>query len=109
MVFETVTVKHRRLNTLGLGALCEEAPHDLGGLAISGAAIYRAGDQLSAWGYAGLAALGLALSGIAWVAVPFSAVFLALGVWLGRRQREMARDEGAGVSAVVPDRVPAAG
>ena len=53
--------------------------------------VYRAGDQLAAWGYAGLAALGLGVAGISWVTVPFSAVFLALGVWLGRRQRELAR------------------
>ncbi|MEJ7813155.1 MAG: hypothetical protein WKG32_22285, partial [Gemmatimonadaceae bacterium] len=61
--------------------------------------VYRAGDQLGAWGYAGLAALGLALTGISWVAVPLSAAFLALGVWLGRRQQEMARAEGEEPSA----------
>ena len=55
--------------------------------------VYRAGDQLGAWGYAGLAALGLGLAGISWVAVPLSALFMALGVWLGRRQRERAGDE----------------
>ena len=53
--------------------------------------VYRAGDQLGAWGYAGLAALGLALTGIAWVTVPLAAVALGLAIWLGRRQREMAR------------------
>ena len=56
--------------------------------------VYRAGDQLAAWGYAGLAAHGLGVAGISWVAVPFSAVFLALGIWLGRRQREMALSQG---------------
>ena len=55
--------------------------------------VYRAGDQLGAWGYAGLAALGLGLAGISWVAVPLSALFMALGIWLGRRQRERAGDE----------------
>ena len=53
--------------------------------------VYRAGDQLGAWGYAGLAAIGLALTGIAWFTVPLAAVALGLAIWLGRRQREMAR------------------
>ena len=56
---------------------------------------FGAGDQLGAWGYAGLAALGLALTGISWVMVPLSAAALALGLWLGRRQHAMARRERA--------------
>jgi AAA family ATP:ADP antiporter len=52
--------------------------------------VYRGGDQLSAWGYAGLALLGLSLGGIAWVTVPLSALWLGLGIWLGRRQAVMA-------------------
>lgn len=50
-------------------------------------AIYRAGDQVAAWSYAGLLALGLSMTGIAIVAVPLSVAWLGLGVWLGRRQR----------------------
>lgn len=53
--------------------------------------VYRAGDQLAAWGYAGLAALGLGLAGISWVSVPLAALFVAVGIWLGRRQQELAR------------------
>jgi AAA family ATP:ADP antiporter len=53
--------------------------------------IYRAGDQLGAWGYAGLGLLGLGLTAIAWVAVPLSALFAMLAVWLGRREGEMSR------------------
>jgi AAA family ATP:ADP antiporter len=52
--------------------------------------VYRAGDQLAAWTYGGLTALGLGLAGIAWVAAPVSLVFLALSIWLGRRQEELA-------------------
>jgi AAA family ATP:ADP antiporter len=52
--------------------------------------VYRAGDQIAAWTYAALSALGLGLSGIAWVAVPLSAIFVALAVWLGRREEELA-------------------
>ncbi len=51
--------------------------------------VYRGGDQLSAWAIAGLAAIGLGLAGISWVAVPISVVWVALGVWLGRRQVEL--------------------
>ncbi len=64
--------------------------------------VYRAGDQLTAWGYAGLLALGLTLTGIAWVAVPLSAVYLALGVWLGRRQRELANAQAMAVATSAP-------
>jgi ATP:ADP antiporter, AAA family len=55
--------------------------------------VYRLGDQIGIWSYAGLAALGLTLTGgIAWVAVLTSFAFLALAIWLGRRQQERARD-----------------
>jgi len=52
--------------------------------------VYRGGDQLAAWFYAGLTAVGLGLGGISLVTVPLSAVWLALGVWLGRRQARLA-------------------
>jgi AAA family ATP:ADP antiporter len=51
--------------------------------------VYRGGDQLAAWAYAGLAALGLGLAGMSWVAVPLSVAWMGLGVWLGRRQAEL--------------------
>lgn len=52
--------------------------------------VYRAGDQIGAWGYAGLAALGLGMSGVAYAAVPIAAVWLVLGTWLGREQGRLA-------------------
>jgi len=52
--------------------------------------VYRGGDQIAAWTYAGLAAVGLGLTGIAFAAVPMAAVWLMLGLWLGRRQAELA-------------------
>ncbi|MEO8336811.1 MAG: MFS transporter [bacterium] len=55
--------------------------------------VYRGGDQLAAWLYAGLAAIGLGLAGIAFTAVPISAIWLVLGVWLGRRQAALAANE----------------
>ena len=55
--------------------------------------VYRGGDQLAGWAYAGLAALGLGLAGISFVAVPISAGWLVLALGLGRRQAALAADE----------------
>jgi AAA family ATP:ADP antiporter len=55
-------------------------------------AVFRAGDMLSGWLYAALGALGIGLVGIAWVSVPISAAWLALGVYLGREQQMRARE-----------------
>jgi AAA family ATP:ADP antiporter len=52
--------------------------------------VYRGGDQVGAWLYAGLVALGLSLAGVSFVAVPLSAIWLGLGLWLGRKQAAMA-------------------
>jgi AAA family ATP:ADP antiporter len=52
--------------------------------------VYRGGDQIGIWTYAGLTALGLSLAGISLVAVPLSAIWLMLGLWLGRRQAALA-------------------
>jgi AAA family ATP:ADP antiporter len=52
------------------------------------AAVYRGGDLVSGWMYAGLAAVGLSLGAIALVAVPFAAVWAGMGLMLGRRQDE---------------------
>jgi len=38
--------------------------------------VYRGGDRLASWGYAGLMGLGLTLVQIPMVAVPLSAVWL---------------------------------
>jgi len=46
---------------------------------------YRGGDQMEGWAYAGLAGLGMGLTSIALVAVPLSAAWLALSLWLVRR------------------------
>jgi len=56
--------------------------------------VYRAGDQLGAWSYAGLAFLGLGLAGISLAAVPIALVWLANGLWLGRRNEALARAPG---------------
>ncbi len=53
--------------------------------------VYRLGDQVGAWSYAGLGALGLGIPGVRLVAVPVSVVWLINAVWLGRRQDAMAK------------------
>ena len=49
--------------------------------------VYRLGDQVGAWSYAGLGFLGLGMTGISLVAVPLSVLWLINGIWLGRRQQ----------------------
>jgi hypothetical protein len=65
--------------------------------------VYRFGDQLGAWADAGLAALGLGVAGIAAAAAPLAAAWLALAVWLGRRNRRLV----GGAEAAEADSPPA--
>jgi len=51
---------------------------------------YRFGDQIGAWSYPLMRWFGLGLVGISWVAVPLGAIWCALGIWLGRKQRVLA-------------------
>jgi AAA family ATP:ADP antiporter len=51
--------------------------------------VYRLGDQVGAWSYAGLGFLGFGMTGIALVAAPISLAWLVNGLWLGRRQRAL--------------------
>ena len=51
---------------------------------------YRLGDQIGAWSYPLMRWLGLGLAGISWVAVPIGAIWCALSIWLGRKQRQLA-------------------
>ncbi len=53
--------------------------------------VYRGGDQVGAWAYRGLVAAGLSMAGISFVAVPLSAVWLTLGLWLGWKQVALAK------------------
>ena len=50
--------------------------------------VYRVGDQLGAWLFAGIAALGFGSAAVAVTAVPLSVAWLLNGLWLGRRQLE---------------------
>jgi ATP:ADP antiporter, AAA family len=66
---------------------------------------YRLGDQLGAWSYGGLHGLGLTLNAISWIAVPVTAGWCALSLWLARKQRALAdaqikRDQSASVGDI---------
>lgn len=51
--------------------------------------VYRLGDQVGAWANGLLIWLGLGISGIAYTAAPFAALWLLLSLWLGRRYQRM--------------------
>jgi AAA family ATP:ADP antiporter len=51
--------------------------------------VYRGGDVLGAWTEGLLGRLGMALVGLASVAVPLAVVWAVLGLWLGHRQEAM--------------------
>jgi len=55
--------------------------------------VYRTGDQVGAWSYAGLSFIGLGIVGIAIAAVPISLAWLVNGLWLGRKQETLASGE----------------
>ena len=48
-------------------------------------AVYRGGDAASGWLYTALGAIGLGVTGIAALCVPLAALWLLLGLVLGRR------------------------
>jgi AAA family ATP:ADP antiporter len=55
--------------------------------------VYRAGDQIAAWVYRAFDQLGLGVSGMAYLAVPFAATWLGVALWLGRRHARLASGE----------------
>jgi AAA family ATP:ADP antiporter len=57
--------------------------------------VYRGGDQIGAWSYAGLSGLGMAAPSISLAAAPMSAVWLAIAIWLGRQQVKKQQAEAA--------------
>ncbi|MYC89542.1 MAG: MFS transporter, partial [Gemmatimonadales bacterium] len=66
--------------------------------------VYRAGDQIGVWSFAGLRALGLGSSALALTMVPLAGLWLLIALWLGRKQAVLARRPDAGQAEV-----PAAG
>ena len=55
--------------------------------------VYRAGDAVSAWIYAGLRSMGIGLSGIALIAAPIALLWAMLAWRLGKQQQEMAHKQ----------------
>jgi len=54
--------------------------------------VYRTGDQIGAWSFAGIAALGLGTTAVAVAALPLSIVWLLNSLWLGRQQARRQAD-----------------
>ncbi len=52
--------------------------------------VYRGGDQIGAWSFAGMSAAGFAVSALSLTAAPLSALWLVMALWLGRRHAERA-------------------
>jgi AAA family ATP:ADP antiporter len=52
--------------------------------------VYRGGDAVSAWAYAGMNALGLGMAGIAFTAVPCAVIWTWVSFKLGKSQMQMA-------------------
>ncbi|MBI4442955.1 MAG: MFS transporter [Acidobacteria bacterium] len=70
--------------------------------------VYRAGDQIGAWSWALMGLFSLGISGISFVAVPISLVWLLNGFWLGRKQEKLALGIAAEtVSTKAPQAAPA--
>ena len=62
--------------------------------------VYRAGDQIGVWSFAGMGALGLGAGGLALVMVPLAGVWVAVALWLGRKQAILARPASGSGSSV---------
>jgi AAA family ATP:ADP antiporter len=58
--------------------------------------VYRGGDVIGAWTEGWLGRLGMALTGLAAVAVPLAVAWAMLGLWLGRSQKMLAAGETPG-------------
>jgi AAA family ATP:ADP antiporter len=55
--------------------------------------VYRGGDQIGAWAYALIAMAGFGSTLMATIAIGLAAVWLLNGLWLGRRQALLAKQE----------------
>ena len=50
--------------------------------------VHRTGDTASSWIFAGLRSAGFSLTAMSWIAVPISAMWLGIAVFLGRAAQE---------------------
>ena len=67
---------------------------------------YRVGDQLGAWSYGGLRAIGLTLNSISFIAVPIVAGWCVLSLWLARKQRMLANAQHREISPLADNSAP---
>jgi ATP:ADP antiporter, AAA family len=65
--------------------------------------LYRSGDQVASWSYAGLMGLGLCMMQIAVIAVPLSFIWLLLSIWLGRAHLHRQAVAQHFASSVIPE------
>lgn len=56
--------------------------------------VYRGGDALMGWAFAGLKVLGLGLGGVALVSIPLAGLWAIVGGWIGRRSESPLADAG---------------
>ncbi|MBS0393152.1 MAG: MFS transporter [Proteobacteria bacterium] len=61
--------------------------------------VFRAGDQVGAWSHAGMMALGLGISGIAFAGVPLSLAWMMIALWLGRAYARLQQSEAQATGA----------
>ena len=55
-------------------------------------AVYRSGDLIGTWSVRGLmSGLGMGLASVAWVMVPFAAIWSVVAIWLGRDYKRRAK------------------
>ncbi|KPJ95958.1 MAG: MFS transporter, partial [Gemmatimonas sp. SG8_17] len=58
--------------------------------------VYRSGDQIAAWSYTLVTWLGLSMAAISFAVAPLAGVWLLIGLWLGRRQHSIERQQASG-------------
>lgn len=54
--------------------------------------VYRGGDAASGWAFTGLAGMGFGLSAVAFIAVPISAIWMMIGLMLGKKQENILKE-----------------
>jgi len=62
-------------------------------------AVYRAGDQVGAWSYAAIGAVGWGVKEAGVIAIALSALWLANSLWLGKSQEAMAKQQAEAAAA----------
>jgi AAA family ATP:ADP antiporter len=68
-------------------------------------AVYRTGDQVGAWSYALIGAVGFGVTEAAIVAVVLSGIWLVNSLWLGKRQEALAKEQDAAEREDAPERM----